>query len=223
MNKITVFNLDAVIRYSQEDSLSLLAAAIHQEVKVEVDLSPYDILYSYRAKVKAWFKDQSGLSYTDDLEKAICKHFHKSIKKLFLKDEEAFEIRPGVQSVFSKLESEKKWKFGITSPLWRENTKFILESCGVFSKTKLTVSIDDAEEVLAQIDLLSERSQKKDQSPEIEIVCIGKAGKFKKEGYKVLKPKSSKKEHNFYYYPKFQEFFGKKEKKKSKSKNKEAE
>lgn len=220
MLKITVFNLAAVIRYSEEDMLALFASCMAAELNAPVELNPYSKLYSYEAKVRAWFSDHDELELSDALLESIRKQFHKSIKKQFLKDEDAFEVRPGVQSLFSKLEGEKKWMYGITSPFWQENTKFILESCGVFSKTKLTLSSDHGISDLEQIEIIKERGQKKEQEPEIEVVCIGKAGRYKKEGYKVLKPKKSNKESNFHTYPRFQEFFSLKSKKK-KSKNKD--
>lgn len=219
MLKITVFNLDAVIRYSEADMLAVLETVVRQELNKNLDLNAFPKIYSLEAKLQEGLREEAEAFPSEEKLNAIRKAFHKGLKKQFINDEDALEVRPGVQSIFSKLEAEKKWKYGITSPFWHENTKFILESCGVFSKTKLTLSTDQALTELEQIDIISERGQKKDQEPEIEIVCIGKAGKFKKQGYRVLKPKSSNKEPNYYVYPRFQEFFSLKRKKK-KNKNK---
>ncbi len=218
MIRLSVFKLSSVIRYSQEDLLDLLAQSITKITEQSVELDPALSRENVETILEQWASETSPKGLSLEQRSEVRKQFHKNLKKLYLDNEEAFEVRPGVQSIFSHLEKEKRWKYGIISPLWSENTKFILQSCGVFSKTKLTLSVDDANSELGQIDILSERGQKKEHLPEIEIICTRKAGRFKKEGYRVLKPKASNKEQNYFVYPRFSEFFKLKAKKKEKGK-----
>ena len=214
MIKLTVFQLDSVIRYSDQSLFALLETSLSEILDEKVDLGPHLHLYGAASVCAAWLENKGAAPLSDEQNQKLRKKFHKKIKALYIEDEEAFEVRPGAQSIFSHLEKAKAWKYGIISPFWQENTQFILHSCGVFSKTKLTISQDLAREESDQIVLLFERGQKKELAPEIEMVCLRKASRFKELGYRTLKPKASDKERNYYVYPRFSEFFGLKARKK---------
>lgn len=218
MNKLTVFCLDSVVRFSEESLLQLLEEILAENFHTKADLSPFEAEYNIGLKIQAWLDSKGLESLTTEQEESIRKAFYKGIKTLYIADEEAFEVRPGAQSIFNQLEKTKGWKFGIISPFWQKDTQFILQSCGVFSKTKLTISAEDGATEKEQIEILEERGQKKGLDPEIQVVCLRKAKRFKKLGYETLKPKNSKKDNNYYIYPKHSEFFGLKPKK-NKDKN----
>jgi hypothetical protein len=217
MNLI-VFSLNAVARFPHEEIEKCMRLAL-----IEFGIEPNDhehfpqdlnILQAF----KAYFKSELDQSLNEEQLELLIKHFSKKVKKLFLSDDDLFEIRPGVQSLFGEIEKQKSWKYAIISNLDFTTTRFILQSCGVFSKDKLTLCAEEGKNYQEQISRLEKRVQKDDKPPKVHFFSLEKDESLAKETSLIL-PKKSKKEKNYFTYRRFEEYF-KKVKKNKKKKNK---
>lgn len=216
MKRVTIFSLETVVRFNRSDLRQLLFALAEELHSIKLKEDPAPEVRNFDQLLQIIFKEAGKSAIAGEELEDFRKAFKKGIKKLYLKDEEAFEVRPGIQVLFGQLEKEKRWKYAILSDFWEESTRFILQSCGVFSKDKLTIHAEDGAHLEAQTKVLIDRL--KDDETELQFMCLEEAPDFLKGDFKILRPKKSKKETNYYVYPKFNELFGIKRKKKSKGK-----
>ncbi len=218
MKRLTIFPINTVIRFSESDVRQLLLQTLSSHLKIEIDSDPAPELSNHQA-ILEHLCEVNGIVLPDEAaQEQIRKDLKKAVKKLYLADEDAFEVRPGVQSLFNHFEKEKGWKYGIISDYWNDTTQFIMQSCGVSSKNKLTVCAESANSAKAQIDILIDRRSKGSQV-KVHLVCLSKDCSFQKESFKLIRPKASNKESNYYVYPKFSELFKTKKRKSKKGKS----
>tara|TARA_R110002050_G_scaffold81718_2_gene174943 strand:- start:2646 stop:3299 length:654 start_codon:yes stop_codon:yes gene_type:complete len=217
MNLI-VFSLNAVARFPHEEIENCMRQAL-----IEFGIEPnnrrhfpqdLNILQAF----KAYFKTELDQSLSDEQMELLIRHFSNKVKNLFLSDDDLFEIRPGVQSLFGEIEKQKSWKYAILSHLDFNTTRFVLQSCGVFSKDKLTLSAEEGKNYQEQISRLIKRVQKSDKPPKVHFFSLDKDESLARE-ISIILPKKSKKEKNYFTYRRFEEYF-KKAKKNKKKKNK---
>lgn len=216
MKRVTIFSLESVVRYNPKDLRQLLFSLAEDLYGLKLPEDPAPAVHNFDQLLLLLFQEARKAPPSSEEIEQFRKAFKKGIKKLYLKDEEAFEVRPGIQSLFGQLENEKQWNYALISDFWEESTKFILQSCGVFSKGKLTIHAEDGSDLEAQTQVLIERL--KEDKTEFQFVCLENPPTFLPADFKLLRPKKSKKEFNYYVYPKFSELFGLKRKKKTKSK-----
>lgn len=217
MTRLTIFSLDTVIRYSETNLRKLLFQLISEREGISMDSDPAPEIRNFQALLNHIFQKEIKKELSEENLAAYQKAFKKAVKKYYLDDEDAFEVRPGVQSLFGQMDKEKKWKFGIASDLWEEATQFLLQSCGVFSKDKLTICAETAPDRNAQMEILASRAQKKDQGLKIYVVCLNGEKPELSKDFKIIRPKASDKESNYYVYPRFNELFKLKKKNKKRS------
>lgn len=214
---LVVFSLNAVARFSYHEMEHCLLAAIgelgFENVQGPLLGQDLNIFLAIDTKIS---HNQQRLS--EEEKQVLLKLFTKKIKKLFLKDDDVFEIRPGVQSLFGEIEKQKSWKYAIISHLDPITTRFILQSCGVFSKDKLTICADEGENYKVQIEKLRKRVKKNLKKPKTHFFSLEEEADLP-EGTELILPKKSKKEKNYFTYRRFEEYF-KKAKKAKKNKNK---
>ncbi len=218
MKRLTIFSLEAVIRYSDTELRGLLFDLLSEISSIKLDSDPAPHIKNLQQLLVHIFKLKLDREPSEDEIQEYQKAFKKAVKKLYVKDEEAFEIRPGVQSLFAQLEKEKRWKYGVVSDYWGEATQFILQACGIFSKNKLTMYAEDAESRKKQTALLVSKVSKEGQELKKQFICLAEKPRFLANDFKVIRPKASDKESNYYVYPKFSELFGGKKKKRKKVK-----
>ncbi len=216
MKRLTIFSLEAVIRYSENDLRRLLFELLKEHHSIKIKEDPAPEIHNFEGLLNFIFKSNLDRKPNKEERQFYRKSFKSAIKKLYLEDEDSFEVRPGVQSLFNHLEKEKRWKYGIISDFWEDSTKFILQSCGIFSKGKWTIYAEEAEARKDQVDILVNQVKKEEQEQNYQFIALNSKPKFLSEDFKVIRPKASNKESNYYIYPKFSELFGIKRKKRSK-------
>jgi hypothetical protein len=215
---LVVFSLNAVARFPHAEIENCLHEAqleLGYEPKVNKHF-PQDLNIFEAFKIHL----ESGLPEIDINEKleVLIQTFSKKVKKLFLEDDDLFEIRPGVQSLFGEIEKYKSWKYAIISHLDAKTTRFIMQSCGVFSKDKLTLCAEDGQDYKQQLIQLIKRVEKNSLPPTTHFFSIEMEEHLPAETTLIL-PKKSKKENNYFTYRRFEEYF-KTSKKNKKKKNK---
>lgn len=219
MKRLTIFPLNTVIRYADSQVRNLLFEVIGQQLELQFSDDPLPKESNHHKIALSLFQSHLERDPNQEELEAMKKAMKKAVKKLYLDDEDAFEVRPGVQSLFSQFAKEKAWKYGIISELWEEPTQFILQSCGVSSKDKLTVCAESADSLPKQIKVLTERANK-EGAPKIQLVRLKKSKYAWEDNYKIIRPKASDKESNYYVFPKFNELFKGKKKVKKKDTSK---
>jgi hypothetical protein len=214
MTRLTVFNLPAIIRYSDQSLRTLLFDLVFLECDVKIKKDPFPEVLNFEVLIHRIYRDFLEIDLSTETLEKYRKDFKKALKKLYLTDEDLFEVRPGVQNLFNHFSKEKKWKYGIISNLWEDSTRFILQSCGVFSKDKLTIHAEDGLSPIEQAQLLLKRSSKKTPESEItmQVVSLSPLESYLPGAYMQVGPKASSKEDNYYVYPRFHELFNLKKK-----------
>lgn len=221
MLKLAVFSLPAVIRFDELELRRLLAQCLSaEEAKALAPEQLPDIENTSQLILQAYESVWQKLPGNEKLER-INKAFKKSVKRYFIDNDEAFEIRPGVQSLFGHMEKEKNWKYCIISNYPQEVTHLILQSCGVFSKNKLTITASDALQREDQLQLARKRAMKKSKKLKMYLFC-GTSQAWETDMATTISPKMSKGSPNYFSYPRFGELFGKKTKGKGKKEKPEA-
>lgn len=207
MVKLALFTLASVVRYEARDIDELLRSELEA---LNLPKSEAESISDLEALSKLW-QEESKRPEIANLHKA----FKKAVKHYFLDQEEAFEIRPGVQSLFGHMEKEKNWKYCIISPYPQEVSHLILQSCGVFSKNKLTLTATDAPDYTQQIARTQQRVLRKSAKKKIEkfLFCTELDPAFVREDIKLIQPKEAQGSPNYFTYPRFHELFPKKKKK----------
>lgn len=218
MKRLTIFPLNTVIRYSESDMRRIFFEVVEEQLKLNIKEDFKSNITNHQALLDL-VAEQNGLELSEEETEKIQKGVKKSVKKLYLQDEDAFDVRPGVQNLFNHLEKDSDWKFGILSDFWNSTTQFIMQSCGVSSKNKLTICAESASSAQVQIDTLIKRVAK-DPKPKVHLVSLKKSPPYLRESFKLIRPKASDKESNYYVYPKFNEIFKLKKKKSKKDKSK---
>lgn len=210
MVKLALFTLASVVRYEARYIDELLRSELEA---LKLPEGEAESIPSLAALAKLW-QEESKRPEIAKLHKA----FKKAVKHYFLDQEEAFEIRPGVQSLFGHMEKEKNWKYCIISPYPQEVSHLMLQSCGVFSKNKLTLTATDAPDYAQQITMAQQRVLKKSAKKKIEmfLFCTELDPAFARENLKLIHPKEAQGSPNYFTYPRFHELFPKKKKKNKK-------
>ena len=207
MTDLAVFNLPAVVRYDREP----LRMALLDAVNSTMGWSQNPDQVSWRGNVNRvlhnLFKVEIGRTASFAERSKISKAFTENVKVYFLQNEDTFEIRPGVQSIFGHIEKNKDWKYCIISDYWSEVTHFILQSCGVFSKNKLTITADDAENPEDQLECALNRLEKKNAREANIYMINGDNTLVRSKVIKQITPKFEKGKPNFFYYPRFSQLF----------------
>lgn len=204
---MAVFNLPAVVRFARNDLRTLLLEAVNESRNWDIEYSEVkwkgsvtkvvDRLYALRREARPSPVEMQETEYL----------FTIKVKAYFVEKEEAFEIRPGVQSVFGHMEKEKNWKYCIISDYWKDVTHFILQSCGVFSKNKLTMTAEDGQNPEEQIKRVVARLRKKNKGEPAVYLVNGDQSRIRLMLKKEISPRFEKDRVNYFYYPRFSQLF----------------
>jgi hypothetical protein len=204
MRHLVVFHLAAVVRYNYKALQHLAYQCLENLEDKTLPLSAENKEQNLQGLVLDIYQSLTIEPPSADKQKKIEKQFSKSLKKYFL-EEEPFEERPGVQNIFNHIEKRKGWKYCILSPYWNKATHQILQSCGVFSKNKFTLTASHALTMQEQLEIAIARSRKKNKGLQIYLVDNQITLPVRKE-YKIIEPKPGNGD-NFFIYPKFTELF----------------
>lgn len=205
--ELAVFNLQAVIRYDKSILRKCFLNALNDVYQLE--LKKKDVLWEGNSAevLLSVTLNQFNRQPTDKEITAVGDALNQYVKIEFIQDDDLLEVRPGVQSVFRQIEKRDNWKYAIVSEYWGAVTHFMLQSCGVFSKDKYTLTADDAKGSKEQLKTLLDKSKKFDAKTEILFIN----GKKKRENFlgKHIHMGKSKNKENYFTYPKFSDLLKK--------------
>lgn len=211
MNKLAIFSLPAVVRFDQDLIVTYLIKSICDEEDCSIKKRDIPEFENATEFVQDVYQNILDKSVSPKKLNRISKSFTKKIKKYFVEEDESFEIRPGVQSIFNHIEKKRKWKYCIVSNLWAEATHLILQSCGVFSKGKFTITADEAVSFEDQLKLAYKRAKVEDTGLQL-FYLNGNDSKKQSNKFTLVQHKFSKSKNNYFAYPKFSELFPKQKK-----------
>jgi hypothetical protein len=211
--KLAVFSLPAIIRYSELEMKQMLLEALAKELQINCEIDDLEGQENYSQALFQLVESKTAQAPSQSQIDKVNRRFQRIVKDYFINNEEAFEVRPGVQSLFAQIEKEKAWKYCIISDYSQAVTQFILQSCGVFSKNKLTLTASDALSADDQLKLARKRAQKKDKKIKIYLIC-SRTRPIDSNLATLVEPKYAKGSPNYFTYPRFGELFRKKKKKK---------
>ncbi len=202
---VAAFNLPAVIRYAREPlRKSLLQSVVDytgwplQESSVDWNGNCSEVL------MNIFIKCGSRYPYLTEMDE-IGKIFTRKVKTAFSKGDIEMEVRPGVQSIFRHIENLSDWQYCIVSDYWSDITHFMLQSCGVFSKNKLTLTADDALSISDQLQQLILNIKSPENS---RIIFInGEQEPLDLKEHQTIHIGMTRSESNFFFYPRFSELF----------------
>lgn len=133
--KLVVFDLPAVIDFNRPALKGCLVEALSKVAGVEA--KDEDLLlgkWNSTGAVDAWYNENLGRSPEEDEWKKIRKAHLKCVKNYFVASENNFEVWSGIQNLLKTIEKKKTWDYMVLSEFWDEDTRFILDSCGFYSK-----------------------------------------------------------------------------------------
>lgn len=203
---LVVFDLPAVVSYSQVAMRYCLKDAISEVLDLPIDYNEVDWLPNCSGIVLEEFKKKAGRFPADEEYLQVQQKFNTQLKRHFLETDDSFEVRPGVQNLFEKIRKKSDWDFYLFSDFWKDDTKFILNSCGVHSKKVKLFSADDA---LSSSDALNRLLNKKRKYSLVHQVTLGIDfdEKVLKSNPVRLVNLGNVKEQDYFVYPKFKELF----------------
>jgi beta-phosphoglucomutase-like phosphatase (HAD superfamily) len=207
MRKLAIFSLSSVLRYDYTALQNYLQQALESTLDIGLITNPKQGEINVHDLITQAIVAHGKQPSAEELS-LIEKHFTKSLKRHFIDNEDAFEVRPGVQSVFNQIEKHKQWKYCIVSPYWQKSTHLILQSCGVYSKNKFTITASEAVNHQHQIEIAIARTKKKNK--ELKAFLINEEAQSSASyAIETVLAKFSKKSPNYFIYPKFSELFKK--------------
>ncbi len=141
---IAIFDLAAVVRYDHLSLRKCLVSALREVLGEEAQTQDIDWNGNCSGVLMDVFKNTIDRFPNDDEYQRVTKSFRNCLKQYFVESEESFDVWPGVQNIFQSLSKKKNWEFFIVSDYWFKGTKFILDSCGIYSKKLNLYTADDA-------------------------------------------------------------------------------
>ena len=206
MRKLAVFSLSAVLRYEYATFQRFAQMSIEKVEGEPFSLAPADGEKNIQQLLLETYRLHKQEQPSAAKLKKIEKQFSKYLKKYFVQEEDSFEVRPGVQNIFNHIEKRKNWKYCILSPYWNKATHQVLESCGVYSKNKFTITANQALTAQEQLEIAMARTKKKNKGLKVFLVNENLNIELN-EPFELIQPKGSKSAPNYFIYPKFSELF----------------
>ena len=142
--KLVIFDLPAVIDYRKEDLRPLLQEAIEENLGQKVSMEFLRWEENCSGVLLDVFKRIAERFPTNEEFEAIKSSFNIKLRSHFMKRENLYDVRHGVQSILMQLQTLPDWHYCIVSDYWQEPTPFILESCGIYRKNIDLYTADDA-------------------------------------------------------------------------------
>ncbi len=134
----------------------------------------------------------------------------KCLKSYFLDNEESFDVWPGIQNLLKTIEKKKSWDYIIVSDFWEEDTRFMLDSCGMFSRKVNIITADDGH---APGKLVKRYLKKRDLTRDDRIYLVTRNLRRKdvsknRDRWKLTRKRPpEKKKSGMVNYPRFAKFF----------------
>lgn len=165
--KLVFFDLPSVIQYDNIALRNCLIRAIKSVLDTPVISDDIDWNANCSGVVLDLFSKSRGQLPTNLEFDRIKNLFLDYVKEYFLSDEECFEVWPGVQNVMGSIQKKEGWEMHIVSDYWCEASRFMLESCGVFSRE---ISLCCAEEALSAADGIQRIINSQTHNPEVSYL-----------------------------------------------------
>jgi len=122
-----------------------LSAAVSKVTNTEVEVDDFPLgKWNSTGAVDAWFNHKLGRSPKEDEWKKIRKAHLKCVKSYFVASENNFEVWSGIQNLLKTVEKKKTWDYLVISEFWDADTRFILDSCGFYSKGMHLLTAEDS-------------------------------------------------------------------------------
>lgn len=212
MNTV-LFDLRAVVDYPVAELRACLYKAIQNVLDVEPEAVPHDGITNNSAMMLEVFLKSRDRFPTDEEYDKVKWHFKQLLKAYFLTNEELYQARPGVQNIFAKLRGKDNWNFYVLSDYWKGSTRFILESCGIYTKRLNIMAAElalDSEELVKKV----LRRQGIGKNNMTYWVTDSAGSNMDENGLKVINTNSLiKGASGFFAYPKFKKLFAQEEEK----------
>ncbi|WP_417593136.1 hypothetical protein [Owenweeksia hongkongensis] len=143
MNRV-FFDLPAVIKYDNIPLRECLMEALRTITKTPIDQQDLSWNENCSGVLINVFRNNLGRFPSNEEYDEVRALFRENLKKLFIEEEEMFDVWPGVQNVFESIEKRKDWEYYLVSDYWEIGTRFILDSCGVHSGSLKMCTADNA-------------------------------------------------------------------------------
>ncbi len=207
--KLVIFDLPAVINYSQDELKPLLRSAVEESLGREISLNTVSweencsgvLLDIYKRELDRFPSNQEYL--------LVKNSFLHKLKNHFIKLEGLYDVQHGVQNIIVELQASPEWAFCIVSDYWKEATHFMLDSCGVYRKNIDLYTADDA---LSNQDLVGKLTGKYYQEKRInEVYLISEQNPLSaahSHDFHFISTKGGGRNSlNYFSYPKFTDLF----------------
>lgn len=151
---LVIFDLPAVVNYDHLPLRQCLIRAVGHIMGKEPALESINWNGNCTGKVMELFRKTIDRLPTLDEYQQVKKVFLEELKLYFIHSEESFEVWPGVQNIFESIARKRDWEYFIISDYWADDTRFILDSCGVYTKRLKLFTADDAissQEIISKI------------------------------------------------------------------------
>lgn len=204
---LVIFDLPAIVNY---DHLPLRKSLIEAIAEV-MDVAPVT------ADID-WNNNSSGVLIdifvatlkrfpTSEENEAIRSHFMASVKEYFLAHEDPFDVWPGIQNIFGSLDKKQNWNYFVVSDYWLECTRFILNSCGIFTRN---LNLHTAEEGLSSTEIIRSLIRQRKQGESLYILARDvdfETIPAERQGWQRIKPPGKTSHSGFLEYPRFSKLF----------------
>lgn len=175
---LIIFDLPAVINYNHLPLRACLRNAVYKVLPTEIELAEIDWANNCSGVVMDIFMKVNGQFPTNIQYDQIKQNFMKGLKDYFIDNEETFDVWPGIQNILSSLDKKPNWEYVIISDYWLENTRFILDSCGIFSRG---LNLYTAENGLSSKDIVKQLTQNNENTELCTTYLLANDIKFEKK------------------------------------------
>lgn len=205
-----IFDLPAVVQFDRISVRQCLIDAVQDQLQTKLVLDDVNWSLNCRGVMLQVLQNTVHRTPTEDEYSSIKKAFNKCLKRYYLDTDDYFDVWPGVQNIFESLQKKKKWDFAIISDYWEKGTRFILDSCGIYSKG---MKLFTAEYGTSSGDILHLMKQQWNIKPDDNVYVVSSSKDLRKLAREILKgdavkmPYNSKEDH--LKYPRFSKLFEK--------------
>lgn len=126
--------MPAVIDFDRKAISQCLVSAISVVIGEEVSAEEVNCKWNCSGVVDAIFNQRLNRSPEKEEWEQIRSKQLDCVKSYFVGSEDNFDVWPGIQNLLKTIEKKKNWDYLILSEFWEDDTQFILNSCGFYSR-----------------------------------------------------------------------------------------
>ncbi len=207
--KLVIFDLPAVIDYTQEDLRPLLSEAIRETIGRPVTMDRISWEENCSGVLLDVYKRELDRFPSTEEFQAIKDNFNNRLRLHFMTRDNLYDVQHGVQNILMQLQASPEWHFCVVSDYWAEATNFMLDSCGIYRKNIELYSADDG---LSSQDIINKITARRYLSKSAkEVYLISRQSHLSiqlKNPVHFISLKSLRRSTlNYFSYPKFADIF----------------